>query len=189
MDKIYFHNGGFYHPQIHGARRIDIVDPAWVRPLISVELQPGQGYDTGAEVVENTTEEVMTLENVPDWSVLPDMIEIDNQACLIPVDAIEITAEEHAALLDGQSAGKRIVAGADGRPELADPPVPSVEDLAAVARSQRDYLLSTCDWVVIKAQETGAAVPEAWAAYRQALRDITEQTGFPENIDWPEAPQ
>lgn len=179
----------FYHSQIHGARRINIIAPGWVRPVINVELQPGQCYDNGTEVVENTTEEVITLENVPDWSVQPDMIEIDNPDCLIPSDAIEITDEEHAALLDGQSAGKLIVAGADGRPELADPPAPSVDDLAATARSQRDYLLSACDWVVIKAQETGAAVPEAWAAYRQALLDITEQTGFPENIAWPAAPQ
>jgi len=28
----------------------------------------------------------------------------------------------------------------------------------------------------------------AWADYRQALRDIPEQAGFPEDIDWPPVP-
>jgi len=40
----------------------------------------------------------------------------------IPADAVEITVEEHAALLAGQSSGKRIVAEANGGPVLQDPP-------------------------------------------------------------------
>lgn len=45
----------------------------------------------------------------------------------IPADAVEISAEEHADLLAGQSSGKTIVAGLDGRPALTDPP-PSVNE-------------------------------------------------------------
>jgi hypothetical protein len=44
------------------------------------------------------------------------------------------------------------------------------------------------DWVVTKALETGTDIPADWAAYRQALRDITAQEGFPNTIDWPESP-
>lgn len=40
----------------------------------------------------------------------------------IPADAVEITKEEHAALLAGQSKGRRIEADANGRPTLIDPP-------------------------------------------------------------------
>ena len=40
----------------------------------------------------------------------------------IPDDAVEITAEEHQALLEGQSQGKRIVADENGYPVLHDPP-------------------------------------------------------------------
>ncbi len=40
----------------------------------------------------------------------------------IPADAVEITIEEHAALLDGQRQGKLITADGDGRPVLQDPP-------------------------------------------------------------------
>ena len=40
----------------------------------------------------------------------------------IPADAVEITTEEHAALLDGQRQGKLITADGDGRPVLQDQP-------------------------------------------------------------------
>jgi len=40
----------------------------------------------------------------------------------IPADAVEITIEEHAALLDGQRQGKLIAADGDGRPVLQDQP-------------------------------------------------------------------
>lgn len=40
----------------------------------------------------------------------------------IPADAVEITAEEHAALLEGQSQGKVISADEEGNPILIDPP-------------------------------------------------------------------
>ena len=47
----------------------------------------------------------------------------------IPGDAVEITEAEHAALIEGQSLGKRIVAGESGRPILQDPPPPSPEQI------------------------------------------------------------
>lgn len=51
----------------------------------------------------------------------------------IPPGAVEITADEHAALLAGQSAGKRIIPDASGRPILADPPAPLLADVRAAA--------------------------------------------------------
>lgn len=59
---------------------------------------------------------------------------------------------------------------------------------AKSVRATRDAKLAETDWVVIKAMETGAAVPEATATYRQALRDVTAQEGFPWTITWPEMP-
>jgi len=57
------------------------------------------------------------------------------------------------------------------------------------ARAKRNRLLADSDWVTIRATDTGTPVPAEWQTYRQALRDITEQTGFPENIEWPEKPE
>ena len=51
----------------------------------------------------------------------------------IPADAVEITAEEHQALLEGQSQGKLIVADENGYPTLQDPP-PLTLDEAKVAK-------------------------------------------------------
>lgn len=56
-----------------------------------------------------------------------------------------------------------------------------------LVRTERDKRLSATDWVVSRAFETGAPVPPEWQAYRQTLRDITEQPD-PFAIDWPGRP-
>ena len=61
-------------------------------------------------------------------------------------------------------------------------------EFAKSARDSRDRLLAECDWVVVKSLESGQAVPTEWAAYRQALRDIPQQAGFPITINWPVKP-
>lgn len=106
----------------------------------------------------------------------------------IPGDAVEITREQHADLMDAHSQGKLIAANDNGAPIAIDPPPPSAEAIAAAARAKRDRLLNETDWVVIKAAEAGEQVPDQWRAYRQALRDVTAQAGFPTNIEWPEKP-
>jgi hypothetical protein len=55
----------------------------------------------------------------------------------------------------------------------------------AEVRQQRNELLSACDWTQLP---DSPADHEAWATYRQALRDVTGQAGFPWDITWPEAP-
>jgi hypothetical protein len=52
-------------------------------------------------------------------------------------------------------------------------------------RQQRTEKLKESDWTQIA---DSTADKTAWAAYRQALRDITSQAGFPWTIDWPEQP-
>ena len=64
-----------------------------------------------------------------------------------------------------------------------------LERASESARSQRDRLLTESDWVTIRATDTGDPVPTEWVDYRQALRDIPEQTGFPEEIEWPQEPE
>lgn len=56
-------------------------------------------------------------------------------------------------------------------------------------KDHRDQLLSETDWIVSKSYEQGIAVPLQWANYRQALRDITKQTGFPYQVIWPDKPK
>ena len=52
-------------------------------------------------------------------------------------------------------------------------------------RQARDKLLAMSDWT----QAPDSPVDQAaWAAYRQALRDIPQQAGFPRDVAWPEKP-
>ena len=52
-------------------------------------------------------------------------------------------------------------------------------------RTKRNKLLASSDWT----QVADAPVDQsAWATYRQALRDITEQNGFPNEVTWPVEP-
>ena len=58
-------------------------------------------------------------------------------------------------------------------------------DNSVVIRRKRDELLRASDWT----QVSDAPVDKtAWALYRQALRDISTQSGFPNNITWPTEP-
>jgi len=59
---------------------------------------------------------------------------------------------------------------------------------AKSVRATRDSKLAESDWRVIKAAETSTTLDAAWATYRQALRDVTGQEGFPWTITWPDAP-
>lgn len=53
-------------------------------------------------------------------------------------------------------------------------------------RQQRDELLSASDFRMVPDAPWDTT---AWATYRQALRDITTQEGFPANVVWPTEPE
>lgn len=59
---------------------------------------------------------------------------------------------------------------------------------AKSVRGERNSRLSASDWT----QFTDSPLTEdkkiAWAIYRQELRDITKQAGFPWNVVWPDQP-
>lgn len=56
---------------------------------------------------------------------------------------------------------------------------------AAEVRASRTEKLKDCDWTQISDSTADKA---AWATYRQALRDITKQAGFPWTVEWPVQP-
>ena len=85
--------------------------------------------------------------------------------------------------IDGQWFTKYSVADMDDEAKAAKD-----AEQAKSVRQQRDEKLKETDWKVIKAAETSTAVAAEWATYRQALRDITAQSGFPWEVTWPDAP-
>jgi len=56
---------------------------------------------------------------------------------------------------------------------------------AASVRASRTQKLKDCDWTQLADSTVDKA---AWATYRQALRDITTQAGFPWTVEWPVQP-
>ena len=90
---------------------------------------------------------------------------------------------------------------------LSDAKAASQAEAAQAARAERDQLLAKCDqrmaidrlglavptgttftaWQPFL-RELGEALSSEWAAYRQALRDIPEQPGFPYAVSWPAPP-
>jgi hypothetical protein len=56
---------------------------------------------------------------------------------------------------------------------------------AAEIRTERDTKLTESDWTQVADVPVDQA---AWATYRQALRDIPEQSGFPNEVNWPTEP-
>lgn len=56
---------------------------------------------------------------------------------------------------------------------------------AAAVRRERDAKLTSSDWTQVADAPVDKA---AWATYRQALRDVPSQTGFPWEVTWPDAP-
>lgn len=54
---------------------------------------------------------------------------------------------------------------------------------------KREQLLMESDWTdTLSAQTRLGSAYDAWQIYRQALRDITDQPGYPGNITWPTKP-
>ena len=66
--------------------------------------------------------------------------------------------------------------------------VPTTEELAAQARRKRDLLLEKCDYYVMSDYPSTADGLLKVKEYRQLLRDITLQEGFPKEITWPKKP-
>lgn len=57
---------------------------------------------------------------------------------------------------------------------------------AKSVRTSRSDKLKECDWTQVADAPVDKA---AWATYRQALRDVTQQSGFPWTITWPTQPE
>lgn len=90
---------------------------------------------------------------------------------------------------DGEAHGRELyqdaVDGVFG--EVADYVAPTTEKTAFGVRAQRNILLSNTDWTQMP--DVPQATKDLWQPYRQALRDVPQQAGFPDNIVWPTPPQ
>jgi hypothetical protein len=61
-------------------------------------------------------------------------------------------------------------------------------DLAAIVRSSRNMLLAQSDWSQLPDVSLDETEKTAWTVYRQELRDVTKQEGFPDTVIFPVSP-
>lgn len=115
----------------------------------------------------------------------------------IPADKVEITASEHAALLDALSMGRVLIINSQGRPDAVEPPPPSMDVLAREVRRTRDRAIQAQRWLIERHNDELAAgrpttlTPAEYLdvlTYVQALRDVPAQSGFAAEIAWPPLP-
>ena len=81
---------------------------------------------------------------------------------------VQFTAEEEAA----RDAEEQAWAGGANDREAAE------------VREERDALLTASDWMA----NSDVTMSDEWRTYRQALRDVPAQAGFPNSITWPTEP-
>ena len=107
-----------------------------------------------------------------------DVESIGNYVCsLVNEDDNDITLTIRKAIKNGDL-------------DVADyvEPTVDVEDLATKIRIQRNSLLKQTDYLMMSDYPIESDRLAKVKIYRQALRDIPEQSGFPRTIAWPEKP-
>ena len=112
-----------------------------------------------------------------------DQDPLDESNMLIPAGCVETappsTTDAQLARWDGTAWGVEDI------PEPEPEPEPEPVDPAITARQERDYLLTSSDWTQIEDSPVNKA---EWATYRSLLRDVPDQSGFPNTVTWPTKP-
>lgn len=75
--------------------------------------------------------------------------------------------------------------------EIATRPAPSWSpecEIGNGVRAERQMRLTSCDWTQVGDAPLTVEVKAAWATYRQALRDLTEDYASPDVVVWPTRP-
>ena len=116
---------------------------------------------------------------------------------------IEISVEQYQEALAGITQGHEVIIN-DGfavipkpEPEKTEPAPdepPTAEQLADTVRAERDRLIESVRWRIERHNDELALGIEPTEALEpllqcvQALRDVPQQTGFPEAVEWPQYP-
>lgn len=120
-----------------------------------------------------------------DSNIHKSLFSIDGKPIGIISDSVQISSEEHARLLAGNSAGKAITPAENGYPTLTDPEL-FEEEKWEMIRIERDAQLNESDYTQMPDYELSNK--DEWANYRQQLRDIPKIFSNPESVVWPKIP-
>jgi hypothetical protein len=118
----------------------------------------------------------ISLASLAEWNVFP--VHFADQPV---VDPLAQRVIEIVPSFDGQSWIQQWAVEAIPQADIDA----MTDQQAASVRADRNARLAATDWRVIKALEEGNGLDFNVATYRQALRDVPSQPGFPWNVVWP----
>ena len=128
------------------------------------------------------------------WAVVPADLEaaVAQNGGVVTLTVGSAPAEDYPAVQDRRTADRGedypVVTALEAG-TYVPPPGPTEEELAAEALSRRDQLLRDTDWTQVLDAPLDEESRTAVRAYRQALRNLETQEGFPAEILWPELPE
>ncbi len=167
--------GGWYDEARHGACEIAVIEET--KQASSLERARAKDEADYIAAVEANDDPKLII-NPADYQKRqraiidhPLMKIIANPDCMIPKDAIEVSAEDYAALMEAQSAGQMIVMSDRGIPQAIDRPVTN-EQILATLRRRRNAALRDSDWTELPRVRLTAKDRKAWEDYRDALKDL-----------------
>ena len=126
----------------------------------------GTGMSDLDMVAFNIPEDVHALQ----WQGVSGWIETKKPSN-IPIDTLPEWAESCVSLYNNKA-------------DEIEAQISRDSDPAVTVRAKRDWLLAATDWTA----NSDVTMSDAMRVYRQALRDVPSQAGFPDNITWPEKP-
>lgn len=115
---------------------------------------------------------------------------VPNRNDIPPSDnAVKISKDYHTYLGIEQAKGNKIVVPDDGSVPYIEKKTKESSDITKKQdiRTRRDIELNKTDWTQLPDIEPKKR--KAYASYRQKLRDIPQQDGFPEKVNWPVKPE
>ena len=114
-----------------------------------------------------------------EWDVFPVTVTNEPQ-----IDHTQNVAEDQPQLINGKWTQVWEVTDASAE-EIQN----RTEAKADSIREVRNIEIAVCDWTQLPDTPLSTEKKQEWAVYRQELRDITSQPGFPWEIDWPTKPE
>lgn len=79
--------------------------------------------------------------------------------------------------------------GSVRRFQIVKAPEPTGKELSTQARTERDRKLAKTDYYMMSDYPSNPQNLEELKVYRQALRDVPKQEGFPRDVRWPDVPK
>lgn len=73
--------------------------------------------------------------------------------------------------------------------QIVEVPAPTLDELESQVRAERNMKITETDYYMMSDYPSNPQNLEELKVYRQALRDVTKQEGFPRDVRWPDVPK